>query len=268
MFVDLFAGGGNVGLNVKANNIIFNDIESDVVKLIECFAQNTYDYMHSEIHKIIEHYGLSDTSKYGYDHYGCNSSQGVAKVNKEGYLKLRDDYNNGKQDPVTFYTMLVFAFNNQIRFNSKGEFNMPVNKRDFNKNLQKNLARFMERLKEVDIRFTSNDFRRLDIKKLSISDFVYCDPPYLITNAAYNEQGGWNEDDESDLLLLLDNLNENKIRFALSNVLESKGKVNSILANWSQKYHIHDLNSNFANSNYQTKNRDRNSTREVLITNY
>ena len=54
--------------------------------------------------------------------------------------------------------------------------------------------------------------------------FVYADPPYLITCATYNEQGGWTEKDEYDLLAFLDNLSKNRIKFALSNVLSSKGK--------------------------------------------
>jgi len=45
-----------------------------------------------------------------------------------------------------------------------------------------------------------------------------------------NEKNGWKEQDEKDLLNLLDRLNENNIKFALSNVLESKGNSNNILS--------------------------------------
>ena len=34
-FIDLFGGGCNVGINVKSNKIIYNDIESHVVKIIK-----------------------------------------------------------------------------------------------------------------------------------------------------------------------------------------------------------------------------------------
>lgn len=32
-FVDLFTGGCNVGINIKSNKIICNDLESDVINL-------------------------------------------------------------------------------------------------------------------------------------------------------------------------------------------------------------------------------------------
>ncbi len=100
---------------------------------------------------------------------------------------------------------------------------------------------------------------------------MYCDPPYLITTGSYNDgkRGfkGWSEKEEVELLHLLDDLNSKNIKFALSNVLEHKGKVNTILLEWSKKYNVYDLNMSYSNSNYQTKNKDK-ATREVLITNY
>lgn len=160
---------------------------------------------------------------------------------------------------------------NQIRFNNNGEFNLPVGKRDFNKNMQQKLSDFIDKIKEQDCKFTCMDFRDFDISPLTQNDFVYIDPPYLITCATYNEQGGWSETDERDLLQFLDNLNENHIHFALSNVLRSKGKENSILIEWlnqnEDKYRAINLNYNYSNSNYQTKDKTSNSE-EVLIINY
>jgi len=52
------------------------------------------------------------------------------------------------------------------------------------------------------------------------------DPPYLITCSTYNEQGAWDEQSEKDLLAFLDKAHIKGVRFALSNVLKSKGKEN------------------------------------------
>ena len=120
---------------------------------------------------------------------------------------------------IVFYVLIVFAFNNQIRFNSKGEFNLPVGKRDFNRSMQKKLHTFINRLDEINCAFSCIDFKDFDIAKLSKKDFVYCDPPYLIACASYNEQGGWNEKNEKRLYEMVDNLNKNNIRFVLSSVL-------------------------------------------------
>ena len=266
-FIDLFGGGFNVGINVKANQIIYNDIEKHIVELLNYFKNNEGNVIIKQIDSLIDKYGLTRTDKYGYEYYGCNSSEGVSRINKKPYLKLREDYNKNKT-PLLFFTTIIFAFSNQIRFNSKGEFNVSVNKRDFNNNIKNNLIRFLNKMKEIEVFFYNEDFTKIKINALSQNDLVYCDPPYLITCANYNENGGWNENKEIELLNLLDNLNCKGVKFALSNVLENKGKTNNILKKWVKDYNIHYLNNSYGNCNYHTKDKSNNSTIEVLITNY
>lgn len=266
-FIDLFGGGFNVGINVKANQVIYNDIEEHIVELLNYFKNNEGNVIIKQIDSLIDEYGLTRTDKYGYEYYGCNSSEGVSRINKKPYLKLREDYNKNKT-PILFFTTVIFAFSNQIRFNSKGEFNMSVNKRDFNNNIRNNLIRFLNKMKEIEVFFYNEDFTKLKINTLSQNDLVYCDPPYLITCANYNENGGWDKNKEIELLNLLDSLNYKGVKFALSNVLENKGKTNNILKEWAKDYNIHYLNNSYGNCNYHTKDKSNNSTIEVLITNY
>ena len=265
-FVDLFGGGFNIGVNVSANRVIYNDIQKEIVELFNYFKENTLDKIISEIESIIKKYELSDSSLNGYEFYGCDSSKGLGSYNKDNYTMLRSDYNKGDKSPIMFYTMVVFAFCNQIRFNSKGEFNMPVNKRDFNNNIRKNLIAFVDRLKEIETVFINGDFKRLNIEKLKEGDLIYCDPPYLISTATYNENGGWTNEDDENLLKLLDRINENNIKFALSNVLYHKGQSNDMLIEWSKRYNVHYLDKSYSNCSYQLK--DNGQTVEVLITNY
>ena len=267
-FYDVFAGGCNVGVNVKANKIVCNDIESNVINLMKYFKENNSDTVLDNIQEKISYYGLSETSKNGYEFYNCDSSEGVASYNKEKYLALRNDFNKNTNDSLMFFVTVLFAFSNQIRFNSKGEFNMPVNKRDFNNNVRKNTINFIDKLKDINIDFTGKDFVKIDTSNINKNDFIYCDPPYLVTCASYNEQDGWNIDKEKDLLNLLDNLNSKGIKFAMSNVLENKGKSNDILKDWANKYNIHYLNNSYGNCNYHAKDKSKNGTIEVLITNY
>lgn len=70
------------------------------------------------------------------------------------------------------------------------------------------------------------------------------------------------------LLNVLDDLADNGYKFALSNVLEHKGKSNEILKAWAKKYNIHYLEKDYKNCNYKTKDKKANSSIEVLITNY
>lgn len=277
-FVDLFCGGCNVGINIEAKKVVYNDLNKNLLYLYNTFKNLDKETTFYWIYHIIKEYNLSLVSKHGYSFYNCESSKGLGDYNRNGFLKLRADFNNKtllQNEDYYYYIMLfvmiVYAFNNQIRFNSSGEFNLPVGKRDFNNKIQEKLSKFIERLKEQNSIFTCFDFRDFKIENLNENDFVYADPPYLITCATYNEQGGWTEKDEYDLLAFLDSLSKNRIKFALSNVLSSKGKENKILKTWIERnvnrYRVIHLNYNYANSNYQTKDKTKSSD-EVLIVNY
>ncbi|STZ75346.1 DNA adenine methylase [Bergeriella denitrificans] len=267
-FLDLFCGGGNVGINARADTVIFNDKNAELIALLDYLRQHPADDIAAGVFSAIERFGLSDSARHGYAHYGCDSSKGLGSRNKEAFLALRRAYNESR-DTALLYALVIFSFNNQIRFNRQGEFNLPVGKRDFNVRMQEKLQRFCARLGEIDAVFRTDDFRRIDLSALPPDTLVYCDPPYLITLAGYNEQGGWTEQDERDLLDFLDRCHAHGLKFALSNVLQAKNRENTLLAEWlgARGYRCHFLDKNYANSNYQRKERQSVST-EVLITNY
>lgn len=247
-FVDLFTGGCNVAVNVSANKIIANDLCTQVIDTYKGIQNNNTEKAIEMIEKIINEYDLT-------------------KENKEGYLELRNSYNDGNKEWYVFYTLLAYSFNNQIRFNKKGEFNMPFGKgrSSFNPTLKKKFEDFSNAIHNKNIKFTNNDFKKLNIDKLKDDDFVYLDPPYLVTEATYNT--GWNEETEKELLSLCDRLNEKGIKFAISNVLEHNGSKNEILINWSKNYNVNYLDYNYSNCNYHKKDNGHKSI-EVLITNY
>nr|BAV59397.1 modification methylase [Candidatus Endomicrobium trichonymphae] len=202
-FVDLFCGGANVGINVSYDKIILNDSGQYIPYLFNTFKNLDKEVLFNMIYKIIDKYELSLSNKYGYKKYNCNSVKGLGAYNKEKFLKMRKDFNSYKSKDyyyyVLLYVLIIYSFNNQVRFNSKGEFNLPVGKRDFNTQMIKKLNFFIDRLKSDDFIFTNTDFRKFDTTALTKDDFVYCDPPYLITCASYNEQNGWTDRDEKDL---------------------------------------------------------------------
>ena len=69
----------------------------------------------------------------------------------------------------------------------------------------------------------SNDFNEIDYRKID-NPFFYYDPPYLLGDAIYNENGGWGEQKELELFKFLKSLDDDNIKCALSNVIERKGK--------------------------------------------
>ena len=99
--------------------------------------------------------------------------------------------------------------------------------------------------------------------KLNENDFIYIDPPYLITLGTYNENNGWNEDDERTLYMLLDELNEKGIKFGLSNVLIHKGKENTILKEFIKNYNYVDIDVT-----YSAMGRGNANSKEIYVYNY
>ncbi len=255
-FVDLFAGGCNVGININANRVIFNDNLTYLIDLFVILKERDIDTILEHIENRIVEFSLS-------------------QINEEGYKNFREYYNQYK-NPLDLFVLVAYSFNHQIRFNNSHKFNNPFgkNRSSFNNTMRLNLVRFVRKLQSMEVEFLNSDFYDFDFSILTKDDFVYCDPPYLITTGTYNDgkRGfkGWSREEEFKLLKILDSLDTKNIKFALSNVIEHKGKENTLLREWIDKnsYQVNYLDKNYANSNYQTKNRDKRATKEVLITNY
>lgn len=250
-FVDLFSGGANVGINITANKIIFNDINTKVNELFRYIQHHKIDVILEQIYGYIKKYNLS-------------------KTNVEGFNEFRKDYNRSP-NPIALYTLVSYSFNYQFRFNNKLEYNNPFgrNRSHFSEKMKDNLIKFSSRLHDINANFTDCYFTKLDFSILDKDDFVYADPPYLITTGSYNDGnrgfGNWTQKQDEELRVVLDKLNNAGIKFALSNVLEHKGEINKPLIDWSKKYNIHHLNYSYKNSSHNTVHKDSD---EVLITNY
>jgi adenine-specific DNA-methyltransferase len=269
VFYDVFSGGANVGINATAKNIICIEKNRYVVDLLKLIQNNNFGDLNEKIIDIINKFGLSQSYIKGYDYYNVESSAGLGQYNKNAFLELRNEFNKDKTRIDLLLVLVLYSFNNQIRFNSSGDFNLPVGKRDYNGNSRKNVAAFNQISNEKKIIFKTQDFREIEKADLQKNDFIYLDPPYLLGLASYNELGGWTEKDEKDLHALLSRLNKKGVRFALSNVLEHKGETNEIMKNWAEKnnFKINKLNYDYRNSNYHSTAKN-NKTIEVLITNY
>lgn len=253
-FYDVFGGGASVSLNVSSDFVYYNDIVRYVSNMFEDLKGKDIEECLHKIKYLIDKYELS-------------------KTNKDGFERIRNDYNNGENTWDMFFTLMCFSFNNQYRFNNKQQYNSSFGKHKscFSSVTEKKFINFMRRLESIDITFDNKDFRDIDYSQADENDLVYFDPPYLISCGNYNDgkRGfkGWCQQDDIDLMELCDRLDRQGTRFAMSNVLEHKGLKNEELINWSNKYKVHYMNYNYNNCNYQENNKNY-KTMEVLITNY
>jgi adenine-specific DNA-methyltransferase len=246
-FVDIFGGGLNVGVNIRANSVIYNDINCFAKQLVESFKiLDTYEYLRY-IQKIIKKFGLE-------------------AGNRQAYSNVRDYYNSfsaEQRDPRLLFTVIMYGYQQQIRFNSRHEFNNPVGMRWFNDCVLEKTISFSREIKGKNITFECGDFTDA-IKIVSKSAFVYMDPPYRLTNGSYNDgkRGfeGWTLDHERKMRDFADTLDAGGIRFMISYVLSYAGRSNNELKNWciNKGYRIIEVDE-------VPRRRPR---KEVLITNY
>lgn len=268
-FIEPFTGGGSVFLNVCTGEYLLNDIDYYVYKLHQFLIEQSKepDRFFHETLEIIKEYGLSrsyiedivpdDLKKQWIKTY-------YAKFNKEGYYKLREHFNKSKEKNILeLYLLLIYGFNRLLRFNSKGQFNVPVGNVDFNKNVYNALNDYFKIVKDKNIKLFNLDYvdflNSIDFEQ---DDFVYLDPPYLISSSEYNKL--WNLEREEELIELLDKLHEKGVKFAVSNIVYHKGKENHVFGQWMKKYNPHPINSNYISYHDNSQKKSI----EVLVINY
>ena len=268
-FYEPFVGGGTVFLNVEAKKYFLNDINKHLInihKLLIASAKNPEGFL-KDVEKIIHKYKLSHSYKEDIVPDSLKKEfkkTYYARFNKDGYNKLRLCVNNYQiNDPLILYILLIYGFNRMLRFNGGGKFNLPVGNVDFNKNVVNALNGYFDFVHDKKISITSKDFKIFfSNKKYLKNDFVYLDPPYLISTSEYNKL--WNQKSEADLLKTIDYLHKKGVKFALSNITHYNGNKNDLLLEWMKKYKVHKIKSNYINYH----NNGKKIIKEVLITNY
>lgn len=245
-FYDLFGGGFNVGININTEKIIYNDVNFKVRELLEYITNSNCITLYKYLIKTIKRFGLE-------------------KNNKDNYLKLRSKYNDTQlsaRDCRDLFLLIMYGFQQQIRFNSSYDYNNPVGQAGFNDKILEKLISFSRVTKEKNIFYYSEDYCKF-LDYIEKDDLVYIDPPYLITLGSYNDGkrgfNGWSESEEKRMLKFLSELNSKGIKFMLSNVIDHKDKHNTILKSWIKE-------NGFTVIKYDKK--ARGNRQELLIMNY
>ena len=255
-FIDLFCGGTDVSINTQAKYKYANDINENIINIYKTFQEKSIEEVLMFIDSRIKEFKLT-------------------RQNVDGFLEYRNLYNTNNiyHTPLDLFTLSRFSFNNKISFNTNKELNMSFgwNHSDFNLNQRANTRAMHAAIQNIN--FTSLDFRNFKLDAFNNSnDFLYIDPPYLISAAQYNTGSKlngekWELQDDLDLYNYLDQANEQGLKWALSNVIAHKGKENVSLIEWSEKYNVYDIYTDYSKAVYNKRKTDE-PTIEVLITNY
>jgi len=266
-FYDMFGGSGVVSLNVRANKIIYNELNHNIIELLKLFKLYTPKEINQHILKRIEYFNLP---KEAADIRQNTMNDELRNKAKEKYVEFRTFYNKSDKNYLDLFTLTFFSFCNLIRFNSKSEFNMPFGNSTYNKEkycLKMQQAYYQIKKRDFDI-MNKNVFDILKETQFNENDFVYLDPPYLNTEAIYNEKrafGGWCLEDDLKLFEELDKLSLKSVKWCLSNVKENKGKTNTHLIKWANEHNYRIVGMR---KNYSALGKGNANTYEICVINY
>lgn len=238
-FVDMMGGAFNVGVNIVADTVQYNEYNPFVYDLVNTLISvQDKKSLIKQIEKII-----------------CENN--LEKSNSNTYTLYREKYNN-RPSAIDLFVLTMFCFQNQIRFNNNLKFNTPVGNCAYNETTIDRLLKFIPKTRNV--KCTNLSFEDIKYRDYDKNTLFYFDPPYFITNATYNDgkRGfeGWTSNHETKLLEYIATLNEQGYKFILSNVIEHKGKVNHILKEWCET------------NNFNVVEISHSTRKEVIIYNY
>ena len=197
-YIEPFAGGAALLFYLAPNAALINDINSRLVDFYLTVRDN-FDSLKAELSRLELTY-RSNQMEYEQSKKK-DKSQHVENKNEALYYLLRDMYNGiiekNYLDATLYYFINKTSYSGMLRFNSKGEFNVPFGRyKNFNTQLVS--EEHSELLKRTEI--TNEDYSEI-FNRCAVNDFVFLDPPYdcIFTDYGNIEQNGFTEDDHRRL---------------------------------------------------------------------
>lgn len=240
-----FMGSGVVGFNINPSKAVFSDTNPYVIQFYndiknnKITAEKVRTFLTTESDKLL---------KYG-DSY---------------YKEVRNRFNL-YHNSLDFLFLNRSCFNGMIRFNSKGNFNVPFCKKP-NRFTKSYITKICNQIKNISEKIQNNDWYFVCdtfpniISKASTNDLIYCDPPYIDRYADYFNS--WTEKDEQELF---NYLSKTKARFLMSSWHHNKYRKNQYINLLWNKFNI-DTKRHFYYLGATEDN--RNQMVEALISNF
>ncbi|MDR1268108.1 MAG: Dam family site-specific DNA-(adenine-N6)-methyltransferase [Planctomycetaceae bacterium] len=193
-YMEPFFGGGALYFYLEPQQAIINDINA---KLMSFYmgVQSDYPALRRELDEVEKIY---DTNQKQFNALKQKTpDKRIPNKNEEFYYALRDMFNGIAKrqysDALLYFFMNKTAYSGMIRYNTKGEFNVPFGRyKHFNTSLI--TKQHHQLLQNTEI--FNNDYTAI-FDKATSDDFIFLDPPYDCIFSDYgNEEykDGFNEE--------------------------------------------------------------------------
>jgi len=255
-YIEPFFGGGALYFHLEPKRAIINDINS---KLMAFYSgvKNNYSNLHRELAEIEKIYEINrrqfDVLK------RQTPDERIEDKNEELYYQLRDMFNdlNEKKysDALLYFFINKTAYSGMIRYNSKGEFNVPFGRYE-RLNTSLVTKKHSDLLANAEIYNT--DYKNIFDMAMP-DDFIFLDPPYDCIFSDYGNveyKDGFNDDCHIELAKDFKNLNCKALLVIGRTPLTEKLYGDMIIDEYAKTYSVN------------IRNRFKSAATHILIANY
>lgn len=254
-YIEPFAGGAALFFYLAPNAALINDINSRLVNFYSAVREN-FDSLKAELTRLELTYRSNQME---YEQIKMkDKSRHVENKNEALYYLLRDMYNGIIEkkylDATLYYFINKTSYSGMLRFNSKGEFNVPFGRyKNFNTQLVS--EEHSELLKRTEI--TNEDYSEI-FNRCTVNDFVFLDPPYdcIFTDYGNIEQNGFTEDNHRRLAQDFRNLESRSLMVIGKTPLTEELYRPFIRAEYSKTYAVN------------IRNRFKSESTHLVVTNF
>lgn len=244
-WIEPFLGSGVVAFNVRPRKSLLADSNPHVVRFYQGIAKG--EITAAIVRRFLEKEGAE-----------------LLRSNGEHYYSVRERFHRHGH-PLDFLFLNRAGFNGLIRFNRRGEFNVPFCRKP-NRFQPAYITKIVHQVQAVadvcasgDTEFRCQDYS-VTIAEAGARDLLYCDPPYIARHADYFN--GWDEGRERQLAKLLA---DTPARFILSTWYGNEYRENPFIGTiwggypiWTREHFYH----------VGAKEANRKPMLEALITNF
>lgn len=198
-YIEPFFGGGALFFHLEPKKAIINDINS---KLMDFYkgVKSDFDNLKDELLKIEKMYKIN---RQKFEELKAKTpNERVADNNETLYYQIRDMFNDLAEkkysDALLYFFINKTAYSGMIRYNSKGEFNVPYGRY---KNLNTSLVTKKHSQLLANTEIYNFDYKAI-FEMANEDDFIFLDPPYDCVFSDYGNveyKGGFNEKSHTEL---------------------------------------------------------------------
>ncbi len=255
-YIEPFFGGGALFFYLEPKQSIINDINSNLINFYIDIRDN-FKTISNELFELEQLY-KDNRSKFE-ELKKKHPDERVTDLNDSLYYEIRDMYNSIGEPKYSYGTLYYFinktAYSGMIRYNSKGQFNVPYGRyKNFNTTL---LNEEHQRLLKSSEIYNCSYERIFELARED--DFIFLDPPYDCVFSDYGNESmkdGFGEDRHRKLAEDFKNLHCKALMVIGKTELTEELYGDYIVAEYEKSYAVN------------IRNRFKSESMHILVSNY